>query len=148
MMPSKTANESQAGADRVTASGPPQGQSQPPAASSETRPQSGEKAESRAEDELDEGKRLRPKINSNSNLVRRGTGGIRQERAPDSVRAGSGAPDSVRAVDPNFPGSDPCFSSDLDQPVGPNGMKRAAILNLDLNQDFPGSDPDFSGRNP
>ena len=102
------------------------------------------RAQSQAEDELDEGKRLRPKVNTN--LVRRGTGGIRQERAPDSVRVESGAQDSTRAESLNFPGSDPCFTSDPDQSAGPDPRGRRASLSLNL--DFLGSDPEFSDQNP
>ena len=146
--PSKpSTNPPQAEAGWVTASGPPQGQGQHPVAPSETQAQADGRAQSQAEDELDEGKRLRPKINTN--LVRRETGGIRQKRAPDSVRVESRAPDSVRAesVDLNFDGSDLCFSLDLDRPAGPNPRGRKANLNLNLNQDFWGPNPEFSDQN-
>ena len=161
MNPAKSSNSPQTGADG-SHPGTPQGQGQRSVAPPET-PEHQAGGRQGAEDELDEGKRLRPKINTN--LVRRGSGGIRQERAPDSVRDESRALDSTRAesMDPNFAGSDPCFSSDLDQSeteakgrsastnfgrlVGPN-LRGNLKLDLNQNQDFLGSDPEFSDQNP
>ena len=126
MNPAKSSNPSKTDADRVNPGTP--GQGKRPEAPPETQDQAGGRAQSRAEDELDEGKRLRPKFNTNLDRLRRTGGKISQEKAPDSVRVESGtrAPDSTRAESgpisagtapdsvADFAGSDPYFSSDSD----------------------------------
>ena len=161
MNPAKSSNPSKTDADRVNPGTPGQGQ-RPEAPPETPQDQAGGKAQSRAEDELDEGKRLRPKFNTNLDRLRR-TGGISQEMAPDSARVESGtrngAPDSTRAesgpipagIAPDsvdFAGSDPCFSSDSDRAPGLGLRGRQANFELSLNLDFLGSDPEFSDQNP
>ena len=120
--PSKpSTNPPQARAGRVMASGSPQGQGQHLVAPSETQAQADGRAQSQAEDELDEGKRLRPKINTN--LVRRGTGGFRQKRAdffsfePGRDHMGSRSESSQLAVSGSGPGYDPDLVLDSQPPL-------------------------------
>ena len=90
-------------------------------APSETQAQADGRAQSQAEDELDEGKRLRPKINTN--LGRRGTGGIRQKRAdffsfePSQDHMGSRSELSQLALSGSGPGFDPDLVPDSQPPL-------------------------------
>ena len=120
--PSKpSTNPPQARAGRVMASGSPQGQGQHLVAPSETQAQADGRAQSQAEDELDEGKRLRPKINTK--LVRWGTGGFRQKRAdffsfePSRDHMGSRSESSQLAVSGSGPGYDPDLVLDSQPPL-------------------------------
>ena len=90
-------------------------------APSETQAQADGRAQSQAEDELDEGKRLRPKINTK--LVRWGTGGFRQKRAdffsfePSRDHMGSRSESSQLAVSGSGPGYDPDLVLDSQPPL-------------------------------